>query len=107
MMMSFLTHGLEYSMDLLHSFPVKALLTYAQTHPKEYGNVVPPLLSLVVSHLPQLFNVVSLLVEEEHLWRYCIRKSTLKPYYANRCQQHWRELLNQNARASTDRFYLL
>eukprot|EP01102_Stenamoeba_stenopodia_P007644 TRINITY_DN2154_c0_g1_i1.p1 TRINITY_DN2154_c0_g1~~TRINITY_DN2154_c0_g1_i1.p1 ORF type:complete len:435 (+),score=105.99 TRINITY_DN2154_c0_g1_i1:63-1367(+) len=55
-------------MDLLHSFPIKALLTYAQTHPKEYGNIYPPLLSLVVSHLPQLFNVVNLLVEEEHLW---------------------------------------
>jgi len=54
-----------YAGDFLEALPVKRLLSLAESRPWAYGSIYPALLSLVVSQVPALFGIHSLLAEEE------------------------------------------
>jgi len=58
-----------FSLDLIDALPLKSLLSHAHAHPKVFGSIYPALLSLVVSQVPAIFCVQSLLLEEELLGR--------------------------------------
>ena len=56
---------LEYSEELIDSFPIQSILSHLHTNPKLYENIYPPLLSLIVYQFPRYFLSENLLVEED------------------------------------------
>ncbi|CAG8551535.1 3821_t:CDS:10, partial [Paraglomus occultum] len=56
-----------YSVNLLESIPIRRILTFSETADKgkAFYDIYPELLGLVAANYPEMFDVVSLLIEEE------------------------------------------
>ena len=57
---------LEYPEEVIGVLPVQRILSQIHVDPTSYGNIYPPLLSLVVTQFPRFFLSENLLLEEEH-----------------------------------------
>ncbi|CAG8536191.1 8893_t:CDS:10 [Paraglomus brasilianum] len=58
---------MAYSVNLLESIPIRRILTFSETADKgkAFYDIYPELLGLVAANYPEMFDVVSLLIEEE------------------------------------------
>ncbi len=78
-----------YSKELLDEMSIQAVLRVAEQRQHDlYANVYPMLLSLVVSHYPQLFGVTALVQELEQRTRYLIAHTTARTRMYTRPRVH-------------------
>ena len=58
---------MAYSVNLLESIPIRRILTFSETADKgrAFYDIYPELLGLIAANYPEMFDVVSLLIEEE------------------------------------------
>ena len=62
-----LTSSLEYTYELMEMIPIRRILSFAETSD---SHVYPDLLALTAFHYPELFDIISFLVDEEYQTMY-------------------------------------